>query len=603
MPLNTTNELKDSVDAPVTYTHRLLSQFENASVSPYTVNYSRIAHTKYKASTGGERTFNSCLTNLPVYVATDDHLQFGWNERSIWRNIELHLYEYEHLLLIAAIVECLPESYAGAVLSCLADPYEDEQRPNPSLTSWADMARSLDGVLSTSDFALVVDDRMRLDPYRATSGHSATCTNSMIAPMDFAKALQALGSLSDAGSGHLTLVGGDFLGWFCAFAELFLDVNVQVVSKDGEVLYATHTSSKALLHLIFMDDSENLDSTIQAQDQKSLTLRVMSGPDTKAIDIPRVPFTGRSGWEALLPKVFESSFHRIAHEHSKFLVQSIGGVARLLQFIVEDPNTPEEFVSKENRYNSASYGVGLIETICNWFPELRHLQGRMERLQKLSDHSTIGEKCDAGATGFASICGCTICALVPYHATTDPGTLPQSFCPLAIMETIVNMGLAMSRITVVSKLYPSRAGVLSLYQRQVQKLLSSKKAIATMPNCDTMTRINTLFLRDWNANYSVRLQTAVALFSGSWPEHDLHDNLIALSHEGICAYVLGVQYGDEKSARRKDADVIRVQPGHIAWKQKIYSRACLGSPVRISRLDFTWQAARCSHISKELHLK
>jgi len=603
MPLNTTNELKDSVDAPVTYTHRLLSQFENASASPYTVNYSRIAHTKYKASTGGERTFNSCLTNLPVYVATDDHLQFGWNEKSIWRNIELHLYEYEHLLLIAAVVECLPESYAGAVLSCLADPYEDEQRPNPSLRSWADMARSLDGVLSTSDFALVVDDRMRLDPYRATSGHSATCSNSMIAPTDFAKALQALGSLSDAGSGHLTLVGGSFLGWFCAFAELFLDVDVQVASKDGEVLYATHTNSKALLYLIFTDDSENLDSTIQAQDRKPLTLRVMSGPDAEAIDIPRVPFTGRSGWEALLPKVFESSFHRIAHEHSKFLVQSIGGVARLLQFIVEDPNTPEEFVSQENRNNPASYGVGLIETICNWFPELRHLQGRMERLQKLSDHSAIGEKCDAGATGFASVCGCTICALVPYHATTDPGTLPQSFCPLAIMETIVNMGLAISRITVVSKLYPSRAGVLSLYQRQVQKLLSSKKAIATMPNCDTMTRINTLFLRDWNANYSVRLQTAVALFSGSWPEHDLHDNLIALSHEGICAYVLGVQYGDEKSARRKDADVIRVQPGHIAWKQKIYSRACLGSPVRISRSDFTWQAARCSHLSKGLHLK
>jgi len=597
MPPNTTNELKDSVDAPVTYTHRLLSQFENASVSPYTVNYSRIAHIKYKASTGGERTFNTCLTNLSVYVATDDHLQFGWNERSIWRNLELHLYEYEHLLLVAAIVECLPESYAGAVLGCLADPYEDEQRPNPSLASWTAMARSLNGVLTASDFALVVDDRMRLDPYRVTSGHSTTCTNSMIAPSVFAKALQALGSMSDAGFGQMTLVGGNFLGWFCAFAELFLDVNVQVASRDGEVLYATHTSSKSLLRLVFVDDLENLDPTIQAQDQEFVTLTMMCGPDAEATAIPRVPFTGRLGWEALLPKVFENSFHRIAHEHSKFLIQSIGGVARLLQFMVEDRNTPEELVSKENRNNPASYGTGLVQTICDWFPELRHLQGQMERLQKLSDFSDISEKCNAGATGFASICGCTICALV----TTNSGTLPQSFCPLAIMETIVNMGLAMSRITAVSKLYPSRAGVLSLYQRQVQKLLSSKKA--AIPDGDSMTRFNTLFLRDWNANYSVRLQAAVALFSGSWPEHDLHENLIALSHEGICAYVLGVQYGDEKSARRKDADVIRVQPGHIAWKQKVYSRICLGSPQGISRLGFTWQAATCSHLSKVLHLK
>lgn len=603
MPPNTTNELRDSVDAPITYTNRLLGQFSNASISTYTLSFSRIAHTKYKSSTGGERVFNFCLTNLPVYVATDDNLQFGWNEKSIWRNMGLHLYEYEHLLLVAAIVECLPEFYAAAVLTLMADEHEDEERVRPALASWAALARSLNGLLTASEFALIIDDRMRLNPHRVTSGHSTKCTNSMISPADFANALLALGNLSIAGSGQLSLVGGNFLGWFCAFAEMFLEVNVQVTSGDGAELYATHTNSKALLRLIYVDDFEALAANVQMQDPKSVALTVMCGPDAEASAIPRLPFTGRLGWEALLPKVFEHSFHRIAHQDSKFLVQSIGGMARALQIMAEDPDTPEELVSQENRHNPASFGVGLIKTICDWFPELRHLQGRMERLQKLTDIQEVGGKCDAGAVGFASTCGCTICALLPYDAATDPRTLPESFCLLAIMETIINLGLAMSRITVVPKLYPSRAGVLGLYQRQVQKLLSSNKSMAGTTDSSSHQRLNTLFLRDWNAGYSVRLQTAIALFSGSWPEHDLHENLVALSHEGICAYVLGVQYGDEKSARRKDADVIRVQGGHIAWKQKIYNRACLGPPQGISRSDYTWEPIKCSHLSKELHLK
>jgi len=602
MAPNTTNELRDSIDAPVSYTHRLLGQFEFVSISPYTVNFSRLAHTKYKSSTGGERAFNFCLTNLPVFVAADESLQFGWNDNSIWRNMGLHAYEYEHLLLVAAVAECLPEAYAGAVLSCLADRYEDEERVKPALASWTALARSLNGLLTASEFALIIDERMRLDPYRVTSGHSTTCTNSLVSPIDFANALQALGDLSTAGDGQLTLLGGNFLGWFCAFAELFLDINVQVASRDGEVLHATNTNSKALLRLMYVEDLPTLAPAIQKQDQNFVSLTVMCGTDSEASTIPRVPFTGRLGWEALLPKVFENSFHRIAHQDSKFLVQSIGGMARALQVMAEDPNTPEDVVSKENRDNSASYGMGLIQTICNWFPELRHLQGRMERLQKLTHIHEIYEKANTGAVGLSSICGCTICALVPFHGATDSGTLPQSFCPLAIMETIVNMGLAMSRITAVSKLYPSRAGVLSLYQRQVQKLLESKKAFAETDR-GPHTRIKILFLRDWNADYSVRLQTAAALFSGSWPEDDLHDNLIALSHEGICAHVLRVQYGDEKSARRKDADVIRVQAGQVAWNQKIYSRACLGPPQGISRSDYTWEAARCSHLSKELYFK
>lgn len=371
---------------------------------------------------------------------------------------------------------------------------------------------------------------------------------------------------------------------------------MHISSRDGETLFETKFDSKARLNLIFVDDVNNLTPTIQALDSKFTALTLMCNPDAEANTIPRVPFSGRIEFESLLPRVFENSFHKIAHQESKFLVQSIGGVARLFDCYAEDPNCPEDIISKENRMNKASLGIGLIQTICNWFPELRHLQGRLERLQNLSFNEAAG-KCEAGARGLIGLCRCTICALVPIYSDTDPGTLPQSFCLMAIMETVLNLGLALSRVTVVPKLYPSRAGILCLYQRQVQKLLVAKQAFM---EAKETRRVQILFGNDWNAGYSRRLQNAVAIFSGSWPQINLPDNLIALTHEGICAYASDVR---RATSRKEDAGLIQVTTGHLFWKQKMYDRACLGYPSGVPDEDYSWEFTPCTHLSQDLYCK
>lgn len=601
------NELRDdSIDATVSHSIRLLSQFDFAGVDPYALSYARVVAANYKASTSGERIFNHCLTNLPVFVAADDRLQLGWNESYLYRNLSLHQYEYEYHLLIAALSETLPEVYAAAVLSCLADKFHDENKIKPSIGSWTRLVRSMNGILTTSDFALMVDERMRLDPYRVASGHSTSCTNSLVPPTAFANALQALSDLSLTGTGDLKLVGGNFLGWFAAFTELFLGLNLHVTARDGHELYATHTESKATLHLMFLD-SLDLEAYFQQEssDSTPMSLAVMCAPDSDKHAIPRIPFTGRVGWETLLPKVFESSFHRLAHQDSKCFVQSVGGVARLFQILVEDPNTPKDVVSEDNKLNPASWGKGLIQTLCDWFPEMRHLQARLERLQSL-DRLAAGGKCDEGAQSLVKICGCSICSGTPFRGPDGKptiskarGRLPESFCLLAIMETILNLGLAMSRTTVVPSVYPSRAGILNIYQRQVEKLLDAERQVAIEGN----DRLKILFLNDWNAGYSTRLQTAAAIFSGSWPKGDLPDNLCAIRHEGICAYVMEIQYGDRSPRHRRDKNVIRVLPGHIAFKQRAFYRATTGRPKGIDASDFSWEEATLNHMSKKLYFK
>lgn len=385
---------------------------------------------------------------------------------------------------------------------------------------------------------------------------------------------------------------------FAAFAEMFLGIDVEITSQDGKVLHTAHGEVKALLRLVFVQDAGNVPPTITTQHSKGEVLTVISKMDDKTKEIPMLPFTGRVAWEAVLPKVFGSCFHLLAHQESKTLVQSMGGAARMFANIAEKPELSQgllqNFISPENKENKASHGLGLIQTLMNWFPELRHLQGRLERLQTLSQEEA-GAKCEAGASGLIKICGCTICA-APHYTDQDSGKLPETFCFLAVMETILNLGLAMSRITVVPRVYPSRAGILSIYQRQVAKLLQVKYQTGREDN----HRVKVLFGNDWNANYSKRLQIATAIFSGSFPTTDVPDNLVALSHEGICTYVTSIQ---KKSSRKEDAGLIRVQAGNISWNQKTYNRACIGSPEGISQDDYSWEAAPCKHLSEGLYLK
>lgn len=592
------NELVEDMDKNMQISNKVLSQFDGGHISFYALNWARMICEAYTPSLHGERIYNYCLTNLPVFIAADDRLQFGWNELCLYRNVQLHNFEYEHLLLSSALTECLSNNYAGAVMSHLGDPYEQGLRTKPCLQHFRELMGSLNGVLAASDFGLMLDDRIRLDPYRAIAGHATTQSNSLLDPTHFARALHALSDMSSGNLQELVLVGGSILAWFATFAELFLDFNVDISARDGARLYNLKTSDdRPTLKLIFTDDL-NAEQRFHQEDHqggRGLTLILLCPPSQKEQAVPRVPFTGRVNFETLLPKVFGNSFHMLTHQESKPFVRAVGGMSRLFQICLENPDIYSTTIAPEHKTNPASYGFGLIQTLCNWFPELRHLQGRFERVQRYDMQETQANCWDA-ADQFSRFCGCIICSQPPHEDAADR-SLPEGFCLLALMETIINLGLALSRVTVTPKLYPSRAGVLCLYQKQVAKLIRARED--WVPG---YKRLDTLFIKDWNASDSQRLRDVVALFTGSWPEHDLADNLVAMSHEGVCAYTMTIQRGDSRAPRPEDAGLIRVTSGHIAWQQSNFSRVCFDLPQGVPN-DYTWEELKPRHLSKSLWCK
>lgn len=584
------NELVEDVNNELRINNKLLSQCEGTGIDFYTINFLRMSMRDIRIGLQGQRLYNHCLTNLPLHRSADPKLQFAWGEQHILKNMGVQLFEYEHLLLASALGEYLSESYAAAVLSELAARYEDEDRPKPRLASLKDFVRVANGILATSEFPIVVDDRIRLNPYRLPPDGLpfAKQPQETLAVDRIAEALCSLNGKSGNRT-ELVLAGGDVLGWFSAYADLCLGLDVTLVNEEGNELHRANAGDGWRLILRFIRFET-------APDSSQLCLRDSSPSPTTSIRT--VIHSGRILPFAIFNKTFGNAFHRLSHDEAKAFANALGGVARSFEVLASEEDVSQDFISPDNRSNPASWGIGLIETWTNWFPELRNLQGRMERALKL-DRPTASQQCEDSILRLEPLCGCYICSPT-VGAQDSPTNLPvDGFCIPTLMETIIMLGLALSRVALTPNLYPSRAGVLAMYKSQVRKRLDLKK---TEISDRSFQRHVILFGEDWNSTFPKRILNALALFSGSWPAEMIQpENLIGMSHEGICAYSMMLERGTQRG-RHPDDQVIRVVTGTVNWRQRTVNRVCIG-PVAGGSIADGWEKLRCAHINEDLFLQ
>jgi hypothetical protein len=590
------NELVESIDNPLSISNRLLSQFEGADIDFYTINFMRMAMEKIRIGAQGQRLFNHSLTNLPLQRSSDVRLQFGWGEQHTMRNLGVQLYEYEHLLLAAALGEYLSEPYAAAVLSMLAERYEDDERPKPRLASFHQFVRALNGVLATSEFPIVVDDRIRLNPYRDASDGMpfAKQPQETLSVNAIVEALCSMNGPASDGSGRLVIAGGDVIGWFSAYADLCLGLDVTLVDEVGTELHRSNSGQNGDWRLILKFCRL---ATTSESSKANIWLRCPDSPGASSGQLGTVIHSGRVRPSAVFNQVFGSAFHTLAHAESKVFANALGGLARTWEFTVNQDDLSDEVISADNKKNPASWGIGLIQTWTAWFPELRHLQGRMERALKL-DHDGAAQQCEDSIRRLEPLCGCYICSTTA-GSDEAPSNLPKDgFCLPTLMETIVMLGLALSRVVVTPNLFMSRAGVLAMYRSQIRKRLDLKKV---HDDPTSWKRHIILFGEDWNAGFPKRILNALAMFSGSWPhQHDQPESLVGLRHEGIVAYSLLLERGS-KRGRSSDDQVIRVVTGSVNWRTRTLNRVCLGSPPG-SEIFCFWDRLKSSHLDTDLYV-
>lgn len=208
------NELVESIDKPLSISNRLLGQCDGVGLHFYTINFARMAMQDIHIGSQGQRLYNHCLNNLPLVRTADPRLQMAWSEEHLLRNHGVNLFEYEHLLLASALSEYLSEPYAAAVFSEMAARYEDDTRQKPALSSFRNFVRCANGILATSEFPCIVDDRIRLNPYR-TPADGVQFAKQPQESLSVVKVAEALVSLNgkNGDQSDLVIAGGDVVGW------------------------------------------------------------------------------------------------------------------------------------------------------------------------------------------------------------------------------------------------------------------------------------------------------------------------------------------------------------------------------------------------------
>ena len=612
------------------YSHELnttiLAQFCGARTEPFTGHVSYVLCKDFKVSIKGQRNMNNGLNNLPIYRTPDERLTFGWAEQNLIRTQLVHQGAYEHLAIMIALSETFHESYSARVMWEMAQVAAGYQDITPHFRQWRNVIHSLNGAFSTTDFGVVVEDYIRLDPYNVITGLDASTAQIPVHAKTLGEALLELGKVSNGKEKQITITGSAILGWLAAVADWLYDLRIAIFSNTGEHLHSTDPGKETQVLFVFeptpgcrvSNKPWSTDST-----QASQTTKSASELTLYSTSIHNTPMTGRVVWQSLLPRIFGRSFYYLDHEDSRPFATMLGAAARLFQALATDEDPEDErstnLVSTSTKSNTSSYGPGLIQTLTNWMPELRRFQGKMERQLKLQ-RPEAAQAYRESLNALRKVCDCGICKPLPMNpepANPDPDlTLPNidklsidpdikipepapknGYCLPTLVETIIALGLALSRTVVSSALYPSRAGIQSLYHSQSLRRLASRGLHWTQ-------HFTLIYGNEWNAPDHRRLINTIQIFSGSKPKKYLPENLMAVAHEGITAYFtdlekinLGRKRGVEPGVR-----LIRIVSGGINVRYKVFQRLCVGE-VRGEDWDDPWERVQVEHVEEVLCCK
>jgi hypothetical protein len=573
---------------------KVLSQCGGAGIDLY-VNYVNIVLSRnFKLSVQGQRNVNSALNNLPVYFSADERLTFGWTLEHALRNRGVHESSggYEHLALEAVLSEAFSEAYASKVLHEMAAAYADQSDVIPHLSQWRGLVQSSSGIFASTEFGQLVEDYIRLNPHDVSAQEALEDSRNLPRPKLLSLALGMLAQVTNQHEKRMTIVGGPIIGWFAAVAEWLFGLRLAIYSSSGERLCNNPENQDAQVLLVY-DDKPGLHAQIESwklDSDKAEEVAIRPRLDTE--NIRSVHVGGRVVWNSLLSQIFGANFHHLDHEENKTLGLVIGCAARILKGLAE-----ENSFADTSRHNVATFGVGLVRTLPDWLPELRRTQARMERQLKLSfeeARQTYFEQIQK----LQDICGCNVCASGNVAASaSSTQDLPQGYCLPVLAETFIALGVILSNATVSSAIYPMRPGMENFYVRQVAKKRESRNF-----DVSDIRHFQTVYGNVWNVPDAIRLQNLAEIFSGSRPTAEVPENIVALTHEGMCVYLVKLEKS-ERSTRPENDGLIRVVSGAICVRQKVFRRACLGPVADADELENVWEEVSCEHLSHPLYCK
>ena len=241
------------IDFPHDLPTSVLAQFCGAKTEPFMGFVSYCLCKDFKLSIKGQRNMNYAINNLPIYRTPDERLTFGWAENSLTRSRMVHEGQYEHLALMVALGEAFHESYAARVMFEMAQMVAGYDDITPHFRQWKNGIHSLNGAFATTEFGIIVEDYIRLDPYSVftPAGVNASMAQLPIHARTLAEAIMTLGKLSNGTEKQLTIRGSAIISWLAAISDWLYDLRIAIFSEEGNHLHSTHPGQDTQVLFVF----------------------------------------------------------------------------------------------------------------------------------------------------------------------------------------------------------------------------------------------------------------------------------------------------------------------------------------------------------------
>ena len=291
-------------------TTTILSQFCGARTEPYTGFVSYVLCQDFKIAVKGQRNMNNGLNNLPIYRTPDEGLTFGWAFNNLIRSRAVHEGAYEHIATMIALTESFHETYAARVMFEMAQLEKGTEDITPHFRQWKNVIRSMSGAFATTDFGLVVEDFIRMDPFNVFYNINDNMTRFPITAKSLAEAYLALKRVTTGEEKQLTIIGSAVISWLAAVSDWLYDLRITIFSTAGCQLHTSHPGQETQVLFIF-DETPGIRVSNKSWKQdhiQACTIKPVEA--TYAAAIHSTPFSGRVVWNSLLPRVFGRSFHR-----------------------------------------------------------------------------------------------------------------------------------------------------------------------------------------------------------------------------------------------------------------------------------------------------
>jgi hypothetical protein len=468
----------------------VFSRYAAGRVNPYTVAIGEALSNQFQVTANGRKKLELAISSLSAVGSLGDTLEFGFGIEDVVRSMAKSQQGAICLALCAALKECYHDDVCVEVLLELALLSKVDGHFMPSSLEWKNLLAACAGALATSTFSRRAEHFMQTPGKEQRLGAYAALPinrkqyRSCSSPKSIAEALSALAKVSKKAVEKVTIIGGADAGWLGAVAEWLLDLNVTIMDNKSEVYHTNVTEfEETQVQIIYNHEQESPVQDIQCVGKTYILDNVSELFSEEGRHHTTAVVSGRVQWKTALSASFLSDFRHMM-EIPNTIGELIGSGARIFKAVAQgDKAFPGQYLVACISYCDQSYGVGFVENILGWFPELNVSKDAMERgfSSDLASAFGVYERC---ISNLRNHCGCRGCQassngfnvgedrdMTPApdlqaesgseastEATDDWD--PDKYCEVIIAETIINLGRSLSNVVIEHQdLLPMRSGL------------------------------------------------------------------------------------------------------------------------------------------------